>query len=138
LPAARAAAQSPSRKEGRKGNLAPEAVVNGVSYRINVNLEIAPVPPAFQARLKKPDDTGKDATIEPDLRLSIERTRSYLADRVKEKCITIINHGGDDTPLEVSCRLKDFGVLEPKALELLRAHWESSLPAERWAGLDGL
>ncbi len=65
-----------------------------------------------QSKLAAPDGI--------DQNLACERAKEYL---LKQAALAIQGNGGDDTTYQVACRVKDFGVPEKTATDLMAEHW---------------
>lgn len=70
---------------------------------------------------------------EQDTDFAIAAARQWLLDEAPE---AIEGEGGDFTTLKVAMRLKDLGVSEPVALDLMLEHWNGEKAVPPWDGED--
>lgn len=103
--------------------VAPGTTVGGRSYERDGGGSVGSIPEwladlAGEARAK-PDRTC-DPSIELDTHAAIERAIEYLSEAAPA---AVEGAGGDATTYSVAARVKDFGISEPQALELLLDHW---------------
>lgn len=70
-----------------------------------------------------------DAVCELDQPHNIDRATQYLTQGAPE---AIEGSGGDATTYEVACRVRDLGLSETKALELMSEHWNQAKASPPW------
>ncbi len=102
--------------------VAAGSIVDGKPYTIEHDVPIAPLPPEIAARLaaaRERADTTAPAT-ELDTDFAIARAAKYLRE---EAPLAIEGAGGDDTTFRVAAIVKDFGVSEAVAFDLMAEHW---------------
>ena len=99
---------------------------------VETDLPIAAAPAWLTERLSEAPESrpAGDAVVQPgaDLNSAANLTRAidYLLNQAPE---AIEGHAGDDTTYRVAAALKDFGISETKALDLLLDHWnENQIP----------
>lgn len=98
------------------------SVIDGKAYKIKSKHDISDCPNwivnvcgVFSERIKKEVDTSKINEEKAAMRAT-----HYLQ---KEAPIAIEGNGGDQTTFKVAARIKDLGVNEVQALELMLEHW---------------
>lgn len=98
------------------------SIIDGKSYKIKSKHDISDCPNwivnvcgVFSERVKKEVDTSKINEEKAAMRAT-----HYLQ---KEAPIAIEGNGGDQTTFKVAARIKDLGVNEAQALELMLEHW---------------
>lgn len=74
-------------------------------------------------------EKNTDPLIELDHPSAIVRAKHYLVANAPE---AVEGANGDQTTYEVAARIKDFGVSEPKALDLLLEHWNPVKAIPPW------
>lgn len=99
----------------------PGSVVDGKAYLLVSANDPRPVPPAVIHNLAaRKDDRGSEAPkVTPDQPDAVDRAIEYLADAP----LASEGAGGDDTTYKVAARLRDFGISEDMASDLLAEHW---------------
>lgn len=105
-----------------KGGLvvAPGSTIDGVPYRVVKDAAIAPIPQwlvnaisaAYTAR---PERTELPAAMELDTDIAVDQALAYLADAPA----SIQGQGGNDNAYKVACNLRDIGVSDGVALDLM-------------------
>ena len=108
--------------------MGPGSVIAGTAYTITCGAPPAPLPPSLAERIAaarpRPDLRVIEA-IELDLPGSIASAAEWL----KTAPPAIEGAGGDDRTFYAAAKLRDFGVSEQRALDLLIEHWnERCLP----------
>lgn len=95
--------------------LLPPSIVLGREYILNNDVAYAPLPDWIIKALEEPEIIRQAEVEELDLNVNIQRAEDWLG--------TIIGaeqgHGGDEYTYKVCCRLRDFGISELKAFEVL-------------------
>lgn len=92
----------------------------GGFYLAEIDAPIAPAPAAVLARLDAPRERTAEAVVELDLPLSVECAVEWLAAAAPA---AIEGAGGDHTTFTVACRLRDYGISEALAVELMAEHY---------------
>lgn len=98
-----------------------EKSING-AYRLEKPLPYAPLPEWITEALSKVAVSLSALTDELDLPINVQRTTHYLSDAIP----AIEGQGGDESTYRVCCRVRDFGVSETKAFELLSRYWNNN------------
>lgn len=114
--------------------LIPGSTINGAGYSIIDNPpDFAPTPQWISSRLVEIDQTKKPdrhlPLTELDQELNVQRAIKYLRNEAME---AIQGQNGDTTTYQTACRLRDFGISEPKAFELLSEHWNTQKAYPPW------
>lgn len=99
----------------------PGSVVDGIAYTIISANDPGPVPPGVIQRLVAPLERRSDQApaVTPDRPDAIDRGIDYLA----LAPIAIEDEHGDETAFKVAAHLKDFGISEDMAADLMAEHW---------------
>lgn len=98
----------------------PGSVVDGVAYTLEAANEPRAVPPAVIQRLVAPvERRNTDAVVIADRPDAVARGIDYLA----QAPVATEGDAGDVTTFKVAAHLKDFGVGEDMAAELMAEHW---------------
>jgi putative DNA primase/helicase len=102
--------------------LAPGSEIDGKFYEIVNDAEVEFVPEALDLLLKPPRLRGRQALeISDDSEEAIAQGRHYLEHNAP---LAIEGQGGNDTTYRVATKLvRDFGLSETAALDLLIDHW---------------
>jgi len=91
-------------------------------------------PPDWLIRLCGPKHKGGDldpaAPLDLDEADAARRAREWLETAAPE---AVEGQGGNETTYRVACRVKDFGVPEPIALDLLLDHWNTAKAVPPWS-----
>lgn len=102
----------------------PGSKVPAGEYRIRVDGPIAAAPSWFTRLAGRPIEKRQAAVPDvarfDDSPSAIYMATSYLKSSAPE---AIEGAGGDSTTFQVAARLREFGVSEPMALELMLEHW---------------
>lgn len=102
--------------------VAAGSIVDGKPYTVEHDAPIAALPPEVSARLAAARE--RTATTAPatelDTVFAIARAAKYLRE---EAPLAIEGAGGDDTTFRVAAIVKDFGVSEAVAFDLMAEHW---------------
>ena len=97
-------------------SLDPGVGCNG-PYTVASDLPIQPAPQALLSRLDRPTERNTSAPlVELDGTWALDRSKLHL---ISEAEPAIEGQGGDHQTLKVACRLKDFGVSEETAFDLM-------------------
>ena len=102
--------------------LAPGSTIDGVPYTVEIDEPVADFPVELRPLLKAPR-SRRDASgvsVELDLPEALELAAHWLR---REAPIAIQGENGDDATYRVACRVRDFGVSEGAALDLLLDEW---------------
>lgn len=106
--------------------LVPPSVVDGKQYRLKLDNPIVPAPARLVAIAGTPEERHPDADkwlCEPDLPANIERAREWLRREVEQGSVAIEFHGGDNFTYATAAVLRDYGLSEQGAVDLLLLHW---------------
>lgn len=114
--------------------LGPGSTIDGKSYSVVGNpISVAPAPQWFDDLLLKdaPRNTPKSATplVDLDRPENVARATDWLTKTAPD---AIEGAGGDDTTYKVVGRLRDLGVSEATALELMLEHWNEQKASPPW------
>lgn len=98
----------------------PGSVINGKPYEAQSDeIVIVPAPPWVLNRMRRRGERDEkrrtEALFELDLPAAVSLARDFLATRTP----AVEGHGGDEHTYVTACRVKDFGISENKAFELL-------------------
>ena len=99
--------------------VAPGSELNGKPYKVTLDISPAPAPVWLLERLERTTERQKkDASpaIDVDAERAARRASDYLLNKAP---LAIEGQGGDATTYAVACRLKEIGVDEPSALDLM-------------------
>jgi len=95
----------------------------GGTYEIINDVALAAAPPHLIAKLDEPRERNADTATpatEPDTDAAIARAAKYLRD---EAPLAIEGAGGDDTTFRVAAIVKDMGLSEVAAFDVMAEHW---------------
>lgn len=92
-------------------------------------LQPLPEPIAKRLALKREGDGKPIEGVELDTPDAIKRAATWLEQHAPE---AIEGAGGESTTYQVAARVKDFGVSEPVALDLLLGHWNVTKAMPPW------
>lgn len=112
------------------------STINGVAYAITHDAPILDAPAHFLARLDMPRERnkGRGPLCELDGDWALARAVDYLRN---EAPLAVEGLGGDTTTFSVAAKIKDFGVSETSALDLMAEHWnERCAPPWTREGLE--
>ena len=102
--------------------MSPGAVIDGVPYTIVNGCRDIPLLPLFLSRLvgapTERAPTASEPLTELDTQENLRRAEVWLRD---DAPIAVEGQSGDNTTYKVACQIRDFGISEEKALELLSA-----------------
>lgn len=103
----------------------PGSVVDGKPYTVVSANDPRPVPPAvIHSLAARKEDRGSEAPkVELDRPDAVDRAIEYLLDEAPH---AVEGQGGDLTTYRVAARLRDFGVSEDTAAELMAEHWNDA------------
>ncbi|HTJ91248.1 MAG TPA: AAA family ATPase [Acidocella sp.] len=100
--------------------LAPGSTIDGGAYELVADAPLAPIPDVVRPRLKAPGGKAeRAASAELDTPHAIAAVRAFLTDRMP----AFQGQGGDDHTFRTICEVRDRGVSEATALELLLEDW---------------
>lgn len=103
--------------------LLPPSIVNGKSYKVLHDREIATIPDWMPVRLRR-RDAERAASVEGvDDPGSIARARALLADNVVRGDIAISGRGGNNRTYQLACELSDLGLSPAVSRALLEEIW---------------
>jgi hypothetical protein len=109
---------------GRQPRLAAIVTADGPTCdRLGLEQGFPPVQTSRAPRSEQP-------LVELDTPAAIRLATSYLVERAPE---AIEGAGGDHTTFAVACSLRDYGVSEGVALELMLEHWNEQKASPPWA-----
>jgi hypothetical protein len=94
--------------------VAPGSVINGVEYRVVLDQNPAPFPEHLKGRLKRPRERAAKATI--DIELDQPEFLEIAADWLRKAA-------PPSGTYIVACRMRDFGLSEKTAAELMYEIW---------------
>ena len=102
--------------------VAPGSTIGGVPYVIEIDQPILPFPQHLRSLLSAPRRRHEEVacSVELDMSGSIETARHWLE---RDAPPAIEGQNGDDTTYRVACRVRDYGVSEPVATELMFEVW---------------
>lgn len=106
--------------------LAPPSVVNGATYQVIEDLDYAPLPQWVIDAAQKPASILKATVEEVDLEINIQRAKDWIG--TIEGAVE--GQGGDEYTYKVCCQLRDFGVSELTALDILYRVWNKTCNPE--------
>jgi hypothetical protein len=115
----------------------PGSTVDGKAYEVIKDVPIAAAPKWFEDHVGRPEPKSERRQVIEllDTQPAIDRAVAYLADAEP----AVENSGGNDHTYRVALRVKDFGVSELTALELLDEHWnDRCAPRWDWEELAGV
>jgi len=100
---------------------------DGTGYTVREEREIADAPEWFYVEAKPrgapdADASGSEPVIDEDQDAAIEWATSYL---LNEAPLALEGAGGDDTTMLVGRALRDMGISEPMALDLMLDNWNA-------------
>lgn len=124
--------KDPKEKSGidvRSGNalvVAAGSVIGDKQYKANFE-KPAPAPQKLIDECGKSKPKTANATGEPLVNAPSgpDRAKHYL---LNEAPLSIKGEGGDSVCYQVACKVKDFGVTEQQALDLMLDHWNDRCP----------
>jgi hypothetical protein len=100
----------------------PGSLIDGAAYEVRDDKPVADAPEHLLARLNLPRDRAENATepvVDLDLPVAIEHAARYLAEAPE----AVDGAGGDQTTFNVACGVRDLGIAEDTALDLMLQHW---------------
>jgi len=101
--------------------IAPGSIVNGRAYTLEVDAEIAEAPAALLSRLSAPRERQDPLpVVELDSEAAIARATEYL---ITDAPTATEGEGGDHVTFRVAAVLKDYGVSEASAFDLMAEFW---------------
>jgi hypothetical protein len=113
--------------------VAPGSTIHGKPYAITSEAPIEEIPDWLIAKAKanrKQTATKQgEILVTLDLPESLKAARSYLVDHAPE---ALEGAGGDNTTFQVAARVKDFGLSEDAAFELISEHWNEEKAIPPW------
>jgi hypothetical protein len=99
--------------------VAPGSTIDGVEYTVELDLPVAEFPEHLRDRLKAPrqrQEATATSAVDLDTPEAIEMAAHWL---VRGAPVAIEGRNGDDTTFRVACKLRDFGLSEETAFDLL-------------------
>lgn len=99
--------------------LLPPSIVDGKPYTVSVRAEIAPLPAWVPMLTRKHQEKHQAAVEGMNLPANVSRAIAFL----KARAPAIEGQGGDNHTLMTCFLLRDLGISQDKALELLQEHW---------------
>ena len=109
--------------------LAPGSVVNGGHYTILHDAPVQEIDPAFHALFDQPSERAEQLVeVELDDPTAIEHARNWL----EQQPGAVEHDGGDSFTYRTACRLKDFGLSELVAGDLLLNGWNERCTPRPW------
>lgn len=98
--------------------VAPGSTLDGVEYRVEIDLPPAPFPEDLRAKLKSPKQRAAAASVSFDYDTPevVELVAHWL---LYDAPVAVEGENGDDTTYRVACRARDMGVSESVAYDLL-------------------
>jgi hypothetical protein len=115
----------------------PGSTIDGKSYEVIKDVPIAEAPKWFEDHVGRPEPKSERRQVIEllDTQPAIDRAVAYLAGAEP----AVENSGGNDHTYRVALRVKDFGVSELTALELMDEHWnDRCAPRWDWEELAGV
>lgn len=107
--------------------VAPGSSIDGRTYEWHNDAAPAQIPAWLAARLNRhveiPRSTAAPAVLELDTAPAIEQATHWLTAHATP---SIQGAGGNDHAYTVAARLRDFGISEQTAVDLLLAHWNDT------------
>lgn len=116
--------------------LGPGSTLDGKAYTplSEVPPHISDSPDWFDADLANAPQHRMASTAQPLVDLdrpeNVARATSWLTDTAPE---ALQGAGGDDTTYRVACKLRDFGLAEATAFDMLLEHWNETKAIPPWA-----
>jgi hypothetical protein len=107
----------------------PGSIVNGVRYAFvegGWHTPLPEAPSAWVAEVGKPPTKAENPMawlVEADLPENIQRAQTWLRREVERGKVAVEGQGGDLWTVKTAAMLRDFGVSEETALDLLDAEW---------------
>lgn len=117
--------------------VAPGSTIDGKAYQIVNAALIAPAPAwllAAAGEVRARDPEAHVPACDLDLEHNVARATRFL---VEEAEMALEGAGGDAATFRVACRVRDLGVSEAVAVQLMAEHWNSIKAAPPWS-LDAL
>lgn len=107
--------------------LAPGSEIDGKAYVAEFDRGLLPAPAVVVERLGRAPARDASASV-PVVDMGDDKVASIatsLATRylLNEAPLAVEKAGGDQTTYDVACRVRDFGVSEAEAVELMAEHW---------------
>jgi hypothetical protein len=117
--------------------VAPGSTIDGKAYQITDAAPIADAPAWFitaAGEVRARDPEAHVPACDLDLEHNVARAVRYL---LEEAETALEGAGGDAATFRVACRVRDFGVSQVKALDLMLEHWNPVKAVPPWS-LDDL
>ena len=108
----------------------------GLQYKISNRTEPISLPDQIKKHIKPPTERKKDYEIpitDPDQEHNIQRAKNWLINQAPE---AHEGGGGDAATFKIACRLRDFGISQETALDLLLEHWNDDKAFPPWTPTD--
>jgi hypothetical protein len=113
--------------------VAPGSTIHGKPYAITSEEPIEEIPDWLiqKAKANRKQTAAKqgEVLVTLDLPESLKAARAYLMDYAPE---ALEGAGGDNTTFQVAARVKDFGLSEDAAFELISEHWNEEKAIPPW------
>jgi len=114
--------------------LGPGSVVDGKPYRILVDTHAIDASPTWFDELLRADapehmPKSEQPLVELDRPENIARASAWLANAAPE---AIEGAGGDDATYRVAAKLRDLGLSEASAVDLMLEHWNEDKASPPW------
>lgn len=103
---------------------------NGEYRWLNAGTPIAPAPDWLIRMCAPRGPRDADPHIAVEDSEAFTRAAEWLENNAPE---ALEGAGGNDTTFRIACRLKDFGVDQPSALDLLLGHWNETKALPPWS-----
>lgn len=103
--------------------VAPGSIIDGKKYEIIDDAPIAAAPVSFKISLETPKQKTALPAINPATALDSPEAISRATDYLQRAEPAIEGAGGDTHTYKTLCAIKDFGISESTALDLLLDHW---------------
>lgn len=116
---------------GRRGFVVmPGSTIDGKPYRIAQDEPIANAPSAWAERLKALEAQDDERTAAPDAKTDtpeqLALARQYLEELADQGDVAIEGQGGNQRTFRLFAMLRDMGVSEHAAADLVEKHWNDA------------
>jgi hypothetical protein len=99
----------------------PGSVIDGVPYTVDCDGPILAAPPELIARLDEPRERQAQVpAVVLDQEDAVRRAEAFL---LVDAPVAVEGAGGDHATFKVACAVKDLGVSEAMAVDLMAEHW---------------
>ena len=99
----------------------PGSVIDGVAYRVEIDMAVVPVPAALLDWLEAPRERSADRT--PAAELDTEANIAAVTEYLRAVPPAVEGQGGDHHTFVICCGVLERGVSVAVGLELLLNHW---------------